>query len=104
MVSRLIDRWGDAAIAIDGDVAERFRVRLPVTHSTVSPTRPPRRSTALRPLLTRASFPVSWMNRLAANWAAISTGWLSRWACTSSSSGSMGPGNSTPVVRSTFMM
>jgi hypothetical protein len=28
MITRLIDRWGTAAIAIDQDVAERFRARL----------------------------------------------------------------------------
>ena len=77
---------------------------LPVTNPTPSPTSPPRRLTALSPFLTKASLPVSWMKRLAANWAAISTGWLSRWACTSSSWGSMGSVSSAPVARSTLMM
>lgn len=30
-IARLMDRWGDAAIAIDGDVAERFPLHLPLT-------------------------------------------------------------------------
>lgn len=41
---RLMDRWGDAAIAIDEDVAARFHFALPITivHNSVSPppTRP----------------------------------------------------------------
>jgi glycosyltransferase involved in cell wall biosynthesis len=31
MITRLIDRWGTAAIAIDQDVAERFPIHLPLT-------------------------------------------------------------------------
>ncbi len=31
MIVHLMNRWGDAAIAIDADVAERFRLRIPVT-------------------------------------------------------------------------
>jgi glycosyltransferase involved in cell wall biosynthesis len=36
-IVRLIDRWGDAAIAIDDDVAARFRTRHPITivHNSV---------------------------------------------------------------------
>jgi glycosyltransferase involved in cell wall biosynthesis len=30
-IAALMERWGDAAIAIDGDVAGRFPIRLPVT-------------------------------------------------------------------------
>jgi glycosyltransferase involved in cell wall biosynthesis len=38
-ITSLIERWGDAAIAIDSDVAARFRIRLPLTivHNSVSP-------------------------------------------------------------------
>jgi hypothetical protein len=46
---------------------------------------------------TRSSRTVSWMARLARNWAVTSSGCLSRHAWTSSSSGSMGPGISLPV-------
>jgi len=37
-IARLIDRWGEAAIAIDQDVAARFRVHLPIriVHNSVS--------------------------------------------------------------------
>ncbi|HUP32855.1 MAG TPA: glycosyltransferase family 4 protein [Gaiellaceae bacterium] len=37
MISRLMERWGDAAIAIDRDVADRFRIRLPlaIVHNSV---------------------------------------------------------------------
>lgn len=37
LIARLIDRFGDAAIAIDDDVADRFPIRLPVTivHNSV---------------------------------------------------------------------
>jgi glycosyltransferase involved in cell wall biosynthesis len=37
-IARLMERWGDAAIAIDRDVAERFPIRLPLTivHNSVS--------------------------------------------------------------------
>ena len=31
VIAELIDRWGDAAIAIDDDVAERFHITLPIT-------------------------------------------------------------------------
>jgi glycosyltransferase involved in cell wall biosynthesis len=36
-IAALMERWGDAAIAIDRDVAERFPIRLPVTivHNSV---------------------------------------------------------------------
>jgi glycosyltransferase involved in cell wall biosynthesis len=36
-IARLMERWGDAAIAIDRDVAERFPIRLPLTivHNSV---------------------------------------------------------------------
>jgi glycosyltransferase involved in cell wall biosynthesis len=42
VISRLIDRWGTAAIAIDEDVADRFPIRLPVTivHNSVRRTQP----------------------------------------------------------------
>ena len=35
----MMERWGDAAIAIDRDVAERFPIRLPLTivHNSVEP-------------------------------------------------------------------
>jgi glycosyltransferase involved in cell wall biosynthesis len=38
-IARLIDHWGDAAIAIDSDVAARFPIRVPLTvvHNSVSP-------------------------------------------------------------------
>jgi glycosyltransferase involved in cell wall biosynthesis len=37
-IAAMIDRWGDAAIAIDGDVAARFPIELPLTivHNSVS--------------------------------------------------------------------
>ena len=37
VIARLIDRWGDAAIAIDRDVADRFGIEIPVTivHNSV---------------------------------------------------------------------
>jgi glycosyltransferase involved in cell wall biosynthesis len=37
IICRLMERWGDAVVAIDDDVAERFRVRLPLTiiHNTM---------------------------------------------------------------------
>jgi glycosyltransferase involved in cell wall biosynthesis len=37
-IATLMERWGDAAIAIDSDVAARFPIRLPVTivHNSVS--------------------------------------------------------------------
>ena len=37
-IARLIDRWGDAAIAIDADVAAHFPIQLPVTivHNSVA--------------------------------------------------------------------
>jgi glycosyltransferase involved in cell wall biosynthesis len=40
-ITRLIDRWGTAAIAIDQDVARRFPIHLPVTivHNSVRRTR-----------------------------------------------------------------
>jgi len=43
VIASLMDRWGDAAIAIDGDVAARFPIRLPVTivHNSVSLPAPP---------------------------------------------------------------
>ena len=39
VIARLMERWGDAAIAIDRDVAERFPIRLPLTivHNSVRP-------------------------------------------------------------------
>lgn len=42
IIARLMDRWGDAAIAIDTDVAARFPVRLPVSivHNSVRPIDP----------------------------------------------------------------
>src|SRR5438876_461193 len=42
-ILRLMERWGDAAIAIDRDVAERFPIRLPLTivHNSVSPAASP---------------------------------------------------------------
>lgn len=42
VIGRLIDRWGDAAIAIDEDVARNFPVRLPVTIVHNSVPRPER--------------------------------------------------------------
>jgi glycosyltransferase involved in cell wall biosynthesis len=38
VITRLIDRWGDASIAIDADVAARFPIRLPLTviHNSVT--------------------------------------------------------------------
>src|SRR5205823_5334611 len=38
-IAALMERWGDAAIAIDRDVAARFPIRLPLTivHNSVSP-------------------------------------------------------------------
>ena len=38
VIARLIDRWGDAAIAIDTDVAARFAIQLPVAivHNSVT--------------------------------------------------------------------
>jgi glycosyltransferase involved in cell wall biosynthesis len=38
-IAALMERWGDAAIAIDRDVAERFPIRLPLTlvHNSVEP-------------------------------------------------------------------
>src|SRR5918993_638451 len=38
-IATLMERWGDAAIAIDRDVAERFPIRLPLTivHNSVEP-------------------------------------------------------------------
>jgi glycosyltransferase involved in cell wall biosynthesis len=38
LVASVIDRWGDAAIAIDRDVSERFHIELPVSivHNSVS--------------------------------------------------------------------
>ncbi|HEY8723859.1 MAG TPA: glycosyltransferase family 4 protein [Gaiellaceae bacterium] len=40
VIARLIDRWGDAAIAIDSDVAERFPIKTPVSivHNSVEPS------------------------------------------------------------------
>src|SRR5438067_10755296 len=37
-IASLMERWGDAAIAIDRDVAARFPIRLPLTivHNSVS--------------------------------------------------------------------
>src|SRR3989440_6492354 len=42
-VGGLMERWGDAAIAIDRDVAARFPIRLPLTivHNSVSPAASP---------------------------------------------------------------
>ena len=42
-IARLIDRFGDAAIAIDRDVAAHFPIRLPVTivHNSVRPPSAP---------------------------------------------------------------
>src|SRR5436305_996420 len=42
-VAGLMERWGDAAIAIDRDVAARFPIRLPLTivHNSVSPAASP---------------------------------------------------------------
>ena len=39
VIASLMERWGDAAIAIDRDVAERFPIRLPLTivHNSVEP-------------------------------------------------------------------
>jgi glycosyltransferase involved in cell wall biosynthesis len=41
-IAALMERWGDAAIAIDRDVAERFPIRLPLTivHNSVRPPAP----------------------------------------------------------------
>ena len=38
-IAAMMERWGDAAIAIDRDVAERFPIRLPLTivHNSVEP-------------------------------------------------------------------
>ncbi len=43
-IATLMERWGDAAIAIDRDVAERFPLRLPLTivHNSVTPPAPSR--------------------------------------------------------------
>ena len=40
-IAAMMERWGDAAIAIDRDVAERFPIRLPLTivHNSVEPPR-----------------------------------------------------------------
>jgi glycosyltransferase involved in cell wall biosynthesis len=49
----MMDRWGDAAIAIDEDVAERFHLRSPVTivhNSTEIPTERPDATIAKRAL------------------------------------------------------
>jgi glycosyltransferase involved in cell wall biosynthesis len=42
LIASLIDRWGDAAIAIDRDVAARFPIELPLTivHNSVSEPSP----------------------------------------------------------------
>lgn len=43
-ITRLMDRWGDAAVAIDSDVALRFPLHLPVTiahNAAVIPVNPP---------------------------------------------------------------
>jgi glycosyltransferase involved in cell wall biosynthesis len=42
-IAALMERWGDAAIAIDRDVAARFPIRLPLTivHNSVSPAASP---------------------------------------------------------------
>src|SRR3989440_2538608 len=42
-IAGLMERWGDAAIAIDRDVAARFPIRLPLTivHNSVSPAASP---------------------------------------------------------------
>lgn len=42
VIASLMERWGDAAIAIDRDVAERFPIRLPLTivHNSVRPAAP----------------------------------------------------------------
>jgi glycosyltransferase involved in cell wall biosynthesis len=39
VIGRLIDRWGDAAVAIDPDVAARFPIRIPmsIVHNSVEP-------------------------------------------------------------------
>ena len=41
-IAALMEKWGDAAIAIDRDVAARFPIRLPLTivHNSVSPPAP----------------------------------------------------------------
>ena len=41
-IAALMERWGNAAIAIDRDVAERFPIRLPLTivHNSVRPPEP----------------------------------------------------------------
>src|SRR5437763_9934274 len=41
-IAALMEKWGDAAIAIDRDVAARFPIRLPLTivHNSVSPPTP----------------------------------------------------------------
>src|SRR5437764_775359 len=41
-IGALMEKWGDAAIAIDRDVAARFPIRLPLTivHNSVSPPTP----------------------------------------------------------------
>jgi glycosyltransferase involved in cell wall biosynthesis len=50
-IAALMERWGDAAIAIDRDVAERFPIRLPLTivHNSVEP--PVSRNGAGKPAL-----------------------------------------------------
>lgn len=42
LIVRLMDRWGDSALAIDRDVAARFRLRLPITvvPNSVTPVEP----------------------------------------------------------------
>ena len=76
-------------LRVAGELAHRARPRAP-------------RLDPLSPFLTRLSLPVSSIRRLARNWAAISTGWLSRCAWTSSSSGSIGSASCLPVARSTL--
>jgi len=43
VIGALMERWGDAAIAIDRDVAARFPIRLPLTivHNSVTPAASP---------------------------------------------------------------
>jgi glycosyltransferase involved in cell wall biosynthesis len=47
MIAAMIERWGDAAITIDRDVAERFPIRLPLTivHNSVSMPAPSKNGT-----------------------------------------------------------
>ena len=77
---------------------------LPVAEPSASASLIPRRFTFRRPSLTAFSLPVHWISRLARYCAVTSIGFLSRWAPTSNSSGSIGRSISLPVARLTLAM